>query len=44
MSETKNARFDTLLAAMLAGEAPSARKKPSGGEASNAAPCSHFLW
>lgn len=30
-------RFDTLLAAMLAGEAPSARKKPSGDQASDAA-------
>ena len=31
-------RFDTLLAAMLAGGPPSsARKKPSGGQASDAA-------
>ena len=31
------ARFDALLAAMLAGEAPSAKKKPSGDQASGAA-------
>ena len=30
-------RFETLLAAMLAGEAPSARKKPSADQASDAA-------
>ena len=37
MTDSTQARFDTLLAAMLAGPAPSARKKPSGDQASGAA-------
>lgn len=34
MTDSPKDRFDRLLDAMLKGEAPSARKKPSGGEAS----------
>ena len=38
MIDNPQARFDTLLAAMLAGGPPSsARKKPSAGQASGAA-------
>ena len=37
MNEGIGDRFETLLAAMLAGPAPSARKKPSTDQASNAA-------
>ena len=35
-NDNPQARFDTLLTAMLAGEAPSAKKKPSGDQASGA--------
>ena len=35
MSPDKNERFDALLKAMTKGEAPSARKKPSDGQASD---------
>ena len=37
MTDSTQSRFDTLLAAMLAGPAPSARKKPSGDQASGEA-------
>ena len=36
MIDTLRARFDLLLTAMINGGAPSARKKPSAGQASGA--------
>lgn len=38
MTETPQARFDALLAAMLDGPAPSARKSASGDQSSDAEP------